>query len=283
MWDAGLILEGGGMRGIYTAGVLDLFLDQGLWFSHVYGVSAGACHACSYLSGQRGRAFRVGTNYLRDKRYCSFHSLITTGDMFGVEMCYDLIPNQLDPYDYEAFDRYEGDFHAVITNCVTGQAEYPRLRDMHTDIQAVRASSSLPLISRMVEFRGQRYLDGGIADSIPLARSVRDGNRKNVVILTRAQGYRKQPNKAMAAIRMEYRRYPHLVEALATRHTRYNEAVELVARQEAEGAAFVLRPQTPPNIGRVEKDLGKLKALYQQGYDKAKQALPALLDFLQAK
>ena len=135
----------------------------------------------------------------------------------------------------------------------------------------------------MVEFRGQRYLDGGIADSIPLARSIRDGNRKNVVILTRAQGYRKQPNKAMAAIRMEYRRYPHLVEALATRHTRYNEAVELVARQEAEGAAFVLRPQTPPNIGRVEKDLGKLKALYQQGYDQAKQALPALLDFLQAK
>jgi len=280
MWDVGLILEGGGMRGIYTAGVLDLFLDEGVDFGHIYAVSAGACHACSYLSRQRGRAFRVGTRYLKDWRYCSVHSLLATGDMFGADMCYDIIPNQLDPYDYDAYGQYTGDFHAVITNCATGQAEYPRIRDMHTGIQAVRASSSLPLISRMVEIKGQKYLDGGIADSIPLARSLRDGNRKNVVVLTRAEGYRKQPNKALPALRTKYRSYPHLVEALATRHERYNRTLELVAEQQAEGGAFVLRPQTPPDIGRVEKDLKKLKALYQQGYDQAKAALPALLEFL---
>lgn len=281
MLDVGLILEGGGMRGIYTAGVLDLFLDQGLEFGHIYAVSAGSCHACSYLSRQRGRAFRVGTDYLQDKRYCSVHSLITTGDMFGAEMCYELIPNQLDPYDYETYDKYTGDFHAVITNCVTGQAEYPKLRDLHTDIQIVRASSSLPLLSRMVEIKGQLYLDGGIADSIPLAQSIRDGNQKNVVILTQAEGYRKQPNKAMPAVKAKYRRFPHLVAAIADRHERYNETLELIARQEAEGSAFVLRPSTPPNIGRVEKDLDKLKALYQQGYDEAKAALPQLLAFLE--
>ena len=280
MWDMGLILEGGGMRGIYTAGVLDLFLDHGLEFGHIYAVSAGVCHACSYLSRQRGRAFRVGTEYLEDKRYCSVHSLLTTGDIFGAEMCYDLIPNQLDPYDYETYDRYAGEFRAVITNCDTGQAEYPRLRDLHTDIQVVRASSSLPLVSRMVDIKGQQYLDGGIADSIPLARSIRDGNKKNVVILTRAEGYRKKPNKAMAAIRLEYRKYPHLVEAIATRHERYNQTLGLIAEQEGNGSAFVIRPQTPPDIGRVEKDLEKLKKLYQQGYDQAREALPALMEFL---
>lgn len=282
MWDAGLILEGGGMRGIFTAGVLDLFLEQGLEFRRIYAVSAGACHACSYLSHQKGRAFRVGTSYLKDKRYCSVHSLLTTGDIFGADMCYDIIPNQLDPYDYDTFDRYTGDFRAVITNCATGQAEYPKIKDLHTDILAVRASSSLPLLSRMVPIKGQLYLDGGIADSIPLARSIRDGSRKNVVVLTRAEGYRKQPNKALPAVRVEYRNYPHLVEALTTRHERYNQALELVAQQHAAGSAFVIRPQTPPSIGRVEKDLKKLKALYQQGYDQAQKLLPALRSFLEA-
>ena len=283
MWDVGLILEGGGMRGIYTAGVLDLFLDQGLDFGHVYGVSAGACHACSYLSHQRGRAFRIGTDYLEDKRYCSVHSLITTGDMFGVDMCYDIIPNQLDLYDYEAYERYPGEFHVVVTNCATGQAEYPRVRDLHTDIQDVRASSSLPLLSRMVPIRGQLYLDGGIADSIPLARSIRDGSGKNVVVLTRAAGYRKSPNQSMTAIRAKYRHYPHLVDAVATRHERYNEALELVAREESAGNAFVLRPQSPPDVGRVEKDLEKLRNLYRCGYEETAAQLPSLLDFLSHK
>lgn len=266
---AGLILEGGGMRGIYTAGVLDFFIERGLTFPNIYGVSAGACHMCSFASAQKGRAFAVNTDYLQDRRYCSLHSLITTGDLFGAKMCYDTIPNELNLYDHEAFGRYPGKLYAVVTNCRTGQGEYLPIHDMAKDIVAVQASSSLPLLSRMVEIDGIPYLDGGIADSIPLAASLAAGNRKNVVILTQAKGYRKKPNGAMALIRLRYRKYPRLVEALATRHERYNEALSLVESQESIGSAFVIRPALPPDIGRVEKDKEKLRRLYQQGYDDA--------------
>lgn len=280
MISAGLILEGGGMRGIFTAGVLDFFLEQKLDFAACYGVSAGACHAASFLAGQHGRAYRVAVDYLDEKQYCSFQSLRTTGDLFGVKMIYDTIPNELDPYDYEAFLKNKTKFYATVTNCYTGLAEYLPVRDMHRDLIAVRASASLPLLARPVGIRRQLYLDGGVADSIPLKAAMDAGYEKNVVVLTQHDGYQKKPNKAMPIIRKKYQKYPALVEALATRHERYNEALAFVGAQEKAGNAFVIRPQAPLHLGRIEKDRKKLEATYLKGYEEAKSRYLALLEFL---
>ena len=191
MIEAGLVVEGGGMRGVYTAGVLDYFMEKNLYFDDCYGVSAGACHISSYVSKQIGRSIKVTLDYINDKRYCSVNSLIKTGDMFGVEMLYDLIPNKLELYDYDTFNKFKGNFYSVVTNCKTGKAEYMKIKDMKKDIIAVRASSSLPLLSRIVEINGKEYLDGGITDSIPIKKSIKDGHKKNVVILTRDKTDRK--------------------------------------------------------------------------------------------
>lgn len=280
MIDASLILEGGGMRGIYTAGVLDFFMDNEMLFSKVYGVSAGSCHAVSYLSGQKGRAFRISTEYLNDSRYCSVKSLLTTGDLFGVQMCYDLIPNELDPYDYDAFSRYKGDFYAVVTNCRNGCAEYLPVKDMRHDITAIRASSSLPLMSKMVEYHGQKYLDGGIADSIPIEKSIADGNLKNIVVLTREKGYRKKRTSATPIMALRYITRPNLVRATDTRHLRYNHALDTIETLEEQGKIIVIRPSAKPNIGRTEKNLEKLKALYEVGYNDAKAKYEEIMKYV---
>lgn len=280
MYQAGLILEGGGMRGLYTAGVLDYFLDLGMEFQEVYGVSAGICNACSYLSKQRGRSLRVNTEYLEDPRYCGMESFLKTGDLFGADMLYDVIPNELDPYDYEIFEKYPGRAYAVVTNCETGQAEYMRLREMHEDILAVRASSSLPMVSRMVEIEGNYYLDGGISDSIPLIQSMKNGNQKNVIVLTRDPSYRKTPSKTMAAFRVRYHNYPRLIQQMEHRHIRYNKTLELIRKGQEAGRVFVIQPQKPVEIGRIEKDKEKLEALYHVGYEDARESYESLMDFL---
>ena len=280
LYRAGLILEGGGMRGVYTAGVLDCFLDEGLFFDRCYGVSARACQACSYLSRQRDRGRATAMDYLRDRRCASLWSLRRTGDYFGAAFLYDLLPNEIYPYDYDAFRAYAGTFYAVVTDCETGAAEYRPVRDMRSDIVYVRASSSLPLLSRMVEADGRRYLDGGIADSIPLRRAEADGREKNVVVLTRARDYRKGKNRAMFAIRRRYSDYPRLVEAVETRHLRYNETLELIREREAAGRAFVIAPTAPVKIGRLEKNRDRLWALYRAGYRDAARLMPALRRFL---
>ena len=181
----GLILEGGGMRGLYTAGVLDFFLDKNIEFSSCYGVSAGAAHCCSYLSKQRERAFKASTEHLSNRNYASVYSLITTGDYFNSDFVYRKLPEELNPYDYEAFSRFEGEFYAVVTDCQSGQAEYKQIHDMKKDMDVIRASCSLPFLSKKVMIDGKAYLDGGVSDSIPLRKSMEDGNQKNVVILTR--------------------------------------------------------------------------------------------------
>lgn len=281
MEQAALVLEGGGMRGIYTAGILDFFLEQDLFFERVYGVSAGACHACSYLSKQFRRAFNVSVDYLQDKRYCSTESLLKTGDLFGVEMVYNLIPNKLAPYDYTAYQQNQSKLTAVLTNCETGEAEYYPIEDMKTQLIAVRASASLPLLSRMVEIDGKRFLDGGVADSIPLAKAVQDGFRKNIVVLTQHDRYRKGKNNLMPLARLRYHRYPNLLARMADRHTRYNRTLAYVRKMEAEGTAFVIRPKQPMEVGRIEKDTQKLHALYLQGYADAKAHWDALQQYLQ--
>ena len=280
MNNIGLILEGGGMRGAFTAGVLDYFMERGLFLPDIYGVSAGACQACSYLAGQKGRGLRVWTEYVSDRRYMSLYSLVTTGDLIGADFNYNLVPNQLDPLDYAEEHRRPHRFTAVVTNVETGQAEYPLVEDMKRDVSWVRASASLPLISRIVPIDGGKYLDGGIADSIPLARSIADGHRRNVVILTREAGYRKSPNRAMALVKLRYARYPKFVEAMATRHERYNAALDLIRAEQAAGRAFVLRPDRAPDIGRVEKDPAKLRALHDEGWAVAKREFDRLAGFL---
>lgn len=282
MYNAGLVLEGGGMKGVYTAGVLDLFLDKGIEFSSVYGVSAGACHMCSYLSKQRGRAFDVNVDYLDTSMYCSVKSLMTTGDLFNVDICYHLIPDYLNPYDHEAFHRYAGKAYSVATDIVTGRPEYFRIRDMKADIDKIRASASLPLVSRNVKIGEGLYLDGGISDAIPLQKSVVDGNRKNVVVMTKETGFMRQPTTQLGLLKTRYAKYPKVWELMAERHVNYNEQVAYIERQQAAGAVFVIRPAMPNSVGRVEKDMEKLKALYRQGYEDAERCSEELVAYLEA-
>lgn len=282
MYQAGLVLEGGGMKGMYTAGVLDFFLDKGLVFSNVYGVSAGACHMCSYLSKQRGRSLDVGIDYLDSKKYCSVHSFLTTGDLFNAKTSYYLIPEYLNPYDYEAFDKYEGRAYATVTNIVTGRPEYIRIRDMKRDIEAVRASASLPLVSRNVKIGGKLYLDGGISDAIPIKKSILDGNKKNVVILTKEEGYVRKPSTHLELVRLRYLKYPRVYDLMAERHVVYNETLSYLDRQQENGQAFVIRPKLKSNVGRIEKDAGKLKALYEEGFRDAEDCFELLQNYLES-
>ena len=283
MIDAGLVLEGGGMKGVYTAGVLEFFMEKDLYFKNCYGVSAGACHLCSYISKQKKRAYRVALDYLDDKNYCSVRSLLTTGDLFNVKMCYDTVPNKLDPYDYKAAARYEGNAYAVVTNIRTGEPEYMPLRELHKDIIAVRASSSLPLVARNVRIGNEYYLDGGISDAVPIRRAVADGNAKNVVVLTKEVGYVRKPapKSNLGLIRLKYGRYPKVYELMADRHTRYNDTLDFLEKERTAGKAFVIRPKKPNDIGRIEKDRKKLEWLYEIGYNDAKESYDELMRFIE--
>lgn len=280
MYNKGLILEGGGMRGLYTAGILDFFIEKNIKFAANYGVSAGACHLCSYMSGQKGRAYRVSVDYLDDDNYCSAKSFLTTGDLFNVEMCYDTIPNKLDIFDNDAFMKHPGKGVAVVTDIETGHPKYVELKDLRRDILAVRASASLPLVSKNVEINGKYYLDGGMADSIPIKKSERDGFEKNVVILTRPEGYRKKPSSQLGLIKAKYKNYPGLVHDMEVRHIRYNKTLEYVEAQEKIGNAFVFRPENLVKIDRIEKDRKKLRTLYIMGYYDAAVRYKELMDFL---
>lgn len=280
MYQAGLVLEGGGMKGIYTAGVLDFFLDKGIDFSSVYGVSAGACHMCSYLSKQRGRALDVNVDYLDCRRYCGVESLLTTGDIFNVNTCYSLIPDYLHPYDHETFDKYQGKAYAVVTNIQTGLPEYLRIRDLRKDIVKIRASASLPMVSRNVKIGNKYYLDGGISDSIPLQKSIMDGNLKNVVIMTKEIGYVRKPTSYLEMIKLRYLNFPKVYEVMRDRHINYNETLEYIERQKECGQAFVIRPKKASAVGRIEKDKEKLLALYEEGYRDAGDCYEELLAYL---
>lgn len=268
-YDAGLVLEGGGMRGAYTTGVLDFLNENDIYFKDCYGVSAGAGNACSYLSGQKGRAIKVMVDFIGDKRYCSVRSLVKTGDMFGAEFVYYTIPKKLNLYDYDAFLLCQTNFIVVVTNVETGKAEYLPVRDLNKDMDKVLASSSLPLISRIKEIDGKKYLDGGIADSIPLRQSIKSGNSKNLVVLTRHNEYRKKPMSLAGAIKMNYRKYPYFVEANINRHNVYNSTLELIEREEKNGSLVAVRPRKPIEISRFEKNRDKLMQLHEDGYNDA--------------
>lgn len=282
MYQAGLVLEGGGMKGVYTAGVLDFFLDKGLEFSSVYGVSAGACHMTSYLAKQRGRALDISIDYLKSRKYCSVESLLTTGDLFNVQTAYHLVPDYLNPFDYEAFKKYEGRAYAVATDIEAGTPVYFRIRDVKKDMDAIRASASLPLVSRNVRIGNHLYLDGGISDAIPIRKSILDGNSKNVVVLTKEEGFVRQPTTQLPLLKMRYFRYPKVAELMAERHITYNNTMDYLYEQQKNGQAFVIRPAEKSNVGRIEKDEDKLKVLYKQGYADAEALYEPLLNYLES-
>lgn len=280
MEKVGLILEGGGMRGVFTTGVLDCFLDNGIEFGEIIGVSAGACHACSYISKQRKRARDICVNYIDDKRYCSIYSLITTGDMFGVQFAYHEIPDVLYPFDHETYNSSETKLYSTVTNVETGKAEYHLLKDMNEDIDNLRASASLPFVSRIVDINGNKYLDGGIIDSIPLKKIEEDGYAKNIVVLTQPKEYRKSENKIAWLAKVLYRKYPKMYNLLKNRHLAYNEEIEYIDEQEVRGNILVIRPQESLNVSRIEKDKTKLEAIYQLGYEVTKNQIDEILKFI---
>ncbi len=276
----GLVLEGGGMRGAYTCGILDAFLDHDIEVNGVIGVSAGACHGCSFVSKQRGRAFRITETFQHDKRYMGFRSLITTGDLFNAEFTYHTIPEQLDKYDFQAFNHTRTKLYAVCTNVETGEPEYFRMVRMEEDVEYVRASASLPLVSRIVKIDGKKLLDGGISDSIPLKKFQAMGYEKNIVVLTQSKDYRKKKDPSLPLIRTFYHRYPAMVKKMEDRHIRYNQTLEYLEEQEKEGKILILRPKQSVEISRLEKDIEKLRVLYEQGYADACEQMDAIQHFI---
>lgn len=276
----GLVLEGGGMRGIYTAGVLDVFMEHGITFDGVIGVSAGAIHGCSFVSGQKGRSIRYYKKYCKDKRFMSFHSWLTTGNIVGTQFCYHDLPEKLDIYDYEAFNKSDTRFYVTCANVETGRAEYLEIHDMKEEVDLMRASASLPYFSKVVEFQGKKLLDGGCCDSIPVKAFQKMGYTKNVVVLTRHDGYRKKPeNTALAKVC--YRQYPEFSHMLQNRHIKYNRTLREVKKLEQSKEAFVIRPSEPLNIGRLEQDENKIQQVYDLGRRDAEKRLSELLNWKQ--
>lgn len=276
----GLVLEGGGMRGVYTAGVLDFFLEENFFVDGVIGVSAGAVQAVNFVSRQEKRGFRVIATYANDKRYMSFRSLLLTGDLFNRKFCYERIPNELDPFDYETFRNSSTRCYATATNVLTGEASHLELKDLRDDMDKLRASGSLPLVSNLVNIDGIPHLDGGIADSIPFDAFRRMGYGKCIVVLTRAKGYRKSPNRLMPIIRFKYRKYPRFVAACENRFRVYNETLDALEAAEARGDVFVIRPQKTVEVARLERNASKLEALYREGFAEAKERFDDLKRFI---
>lgn len=277
----GLVLEGGAMRGLFTAGVIDVLMENGVEFDGIIGVSAGACFGCNYVSKQPRRAYRYNLKYCNDPRYCSVRSLIKTGDMFGADFCYHELPEELDVFDSETFEKSSTDFYVVATDIETGEAVYKKMTDCKgEELEWIRASASMPLASRIVEIDGDKYLDGGIADSIPLEQFQRMGYEKNVVVLTQPDGYTKSPNKLMPAIKHAFRNYPKLIGAMANRHLVYNNTIGYVKNQRNAGNTFIICPDEPLPIGRITHDPKKIKAVYKLGRKAGKRNLEAVKKFL---
>ena len=269
------------MRGLFSCGVCDAMMTEGIDFDGCIGVSAGAAFGCNYKSKQIGRALQYNTKSCNDKRFCSFSSLIKTGDMFGAEFCYETIPFELDIFDTQTFTENPMEFYTVATDALTGKAYYHKCYDgLGDDLLHIRASASMPLVSRPVLIGATPYLDGGIADSIPLSYFESIGYEKNVVILTQPKGYIKEKNKMLPIIRIALRKYPRLVDAMARRHKIYNETVECIERREAAGAVYVIRPEEALPVGRIEHDPEKLRAVHSIGHRIATEKMEEIKDFL---
>ena len=277
----GLVLEGGAMRGMFTAGVLDVLMEHGLTTDGTIGVSAGAVFGCNFKSHQIGRVIRYNTEYCNDKRYASFRNLLRTGNLYSEDFCYHEVPEKLDPFDEEAFRASPMDFFVVCTDLRTGDPIYHKCRSGDAeDVRWMEASASMPLAAKAVRIGHYSLLDGGVADSIPVRFFESLGYKRNLIILTQPKGFVKKKNPMLPAIRARYLRYPAFVAAVADRHERYNEALSYIAMQEASGKDYVIRPPIPLEIGAMERDPAQLRRVYETGRAVAENQIDKIAAFL---
>ncbi len=277
----GLVLEGGAMRGMFTSGVLDVFMENGIVFDGAIGVSAGATFGCNYKSRQPGRAIRYNKRFAGNWRYCSFRSLLLTGDMYGAKFCYDTLPKKLDYFDLDAYKNNPMEFYVVASDAITGKPVYKKLETCDDkDLTWMRASASMPLVSKPVKVDGFTLLDGGMTDSIPLEYFKSVGYEKNIVVLTQPRSFIKKPNKMLGLMRVFLRKYPALVNAMAKRHEMYNKETEFVFNEEKKGSCLVISPKTSLGISRTEKNPDELERVYMEGRRTAERALPKVKEFL---
>ncbi len=277
----GLILEGGAMRGLFSAGVIDVFMENGIEFDAAIGVSAGAAFGCNYKSRQIGRVIRYNKRFAKDKRFCSIRSLIKTGDLFGAEFCYHTIPDELDLFDTEAYVNNPMDFYVVVTDVETGKAVYINSDEAGDNaLECFRASASMPLVSRPVEINGKKYLDGGIADSVPIQFFESIGYSRNVVILTQPADFVKKPSSAAKIMKYALRQYPKIAETMADRHNEYNVTLKYIAEKEKAGEIIVIRPEAALDIGRVEHNPDKMQKVYDLGRAAGEKYLDAVKNFI---
>ena len=279
----GLVLEGGAMRGLYTAGVLDVFLEnEDIKIDKIIGVSAGALFGVNYKSRQKGRTLRYNLKYAKDERYMGFKSLVKTGDIVNKEFCYDELPNKLDVFDNETYKKTPEEFYAVVTNLDTGKPEYIKINDAQKDIEYLRASGSMPYVSKIVKIGDKKYLDGGTADSIPVDEMIKMDVDKVIVVLTRPLEYRKKKSSKRIS-KWYYKRYPNYIDTLNNRYKMYNDEVEKVISLEKDKKIFVIRPSRLVDIKRIERDTLKLKEMYDLGVEDAKNSLKDLKNYLEIK
>lgn len=275
----GLVLEGGAMRGLYTAGVLDIFLDNDIKVDGIIGVSAGALFGVNYVSKQRGRCIRYNKKYMQDKRFVSFKSLIKTGNIINKDFAYYEVPLKLDIFDNETFMKSDIDFYATVTNVDTGKPEYIKIEDCVKDLEVFRASSAIPLASKIIEVEGKKYLDGGLSDSIPIDKCQTMGYDKIIVVLTRPIEYRKTKHN-YTFLKSIYKDYPNLIETMNNRYQMYNDTVEKIIDLENKKEIFVIRPSEAITIKRLEKDPDKLQEVYDLGVKDCKNSMKELLKYL---
>ncbi len=277
----GLVLEGGGLRGVYTSGILQAFMERGIYFPYVIGVSMGACNAANYVSRQIERNKIVNIEFVNDPRYLSFFRLLTRGELFGMDFIFHTIPNELVPFDYETFFNSPQTNISVVADCTTGEALYLDSKLLGKDyLHILKASSSLPLVQKPVQYQGRWLLDGGLVDSVPIRRSLADGNTKNVIILTQPPDFRKQPQSLQGLIKMIYPQFKGIHKAIAERHIIYNETLDYIKKLEKEGRVFVIQPNEKLSVGRIERDKSKLYNVYDIGYADANKKMAALIEFL---
>ena len=277
----GLIMEGGAMRGMFTAGVMDVLMENRIHFDGAIGVSAGAAFGCNFKSNQIGRVIRYNKKYCKDPRFCSIRSLIKTGDLYGAEFCYTTIPYELDLFDCEAYLNNPMDFYVVCTDVETGKPVYRKcITGRDEDLIWIRASASMPIASRVVEATGYKLLDGGISDSIPLEYFESLGYNKNVVILTQPKGYVKKPSKALPLIKASLKDYPNVYKTMQNRHNDYNETISFIEEKEKSGDVLVIRPPEKLPVGRVEHNPDKLQIAYDIGVKTALEQLEEIKSFI---
>ena len=277
----GLVMEGGAMRGMFTAGVIDVLMEHGIDFDGAIGVSAGACFGCNYKSKQIGRVVRYNTRFSRDKRYGGFRVLLKTGDYYSREFCYQEVPTKYDIFDFDTFEANPMEFYIVCTDVDTGKAVYHRQENRNDHgFEWIRASASMPLVSRMVEIDGRKYLDGALADSIPVRYFESIGYDRNVVILTQPLGFRKRPDTLLPVMKLYYKAFPNLVASMTGRHAQYNASLDYIARKEAAGELLVIRPPEKLPISRTEKDPEKLRLVYEIGRKTAEARIEGIQAYL---